>query len=339
MRRILLLTCIGSLALALTAWGAPKERKATRAKGKPAAHAVSAKGKTAVRSSGMARAQRSVARPHGKSKATVNRASVRSDRGRTVRKPSAVAKSKVRTSRDVASRNNVRASRDVAASRAEAARARSTRTATADRDRATLNRERSLARANAQQRSRTEAARIRNERIAQGTGAAARRNLAVNRQRNLTFARNVAVNRDRNVRIVNHWRNDRFRDARYTAFYNYNREWHDRDWWHGHCSRVVFALGGWWGWNAGYWYPAWGYDPYVSYSYDGPIYTGYDYIAPDQVIINVQFALRDWGYYAGATDGILGPQTRAALAAFQADNGLAVTSTVDQPTLQTLGVA
>ena len=44
MRRILFLTCIGSLALALTAWGAPKERKATRAKGKPAAHAVSARG-------------------------------------------------------------------------------------------------------------------------------------------------------------------------------------------------------------------------------------------------------------------------------------------------------
>jgi Putative peptidoglycan binding domain len=161
----------------------------------------------------------------------------------------------------------------------------------------------------------------------------------VNRQRNLTFARNVAVNRDRDVRIVNHWRNDRFRGANYTAFYNYNREWHDRDWWHGHCSRVVFALGGWWGWHAGYWYPAWGYDPYVWYPYDGPIYTGYDYVAPDQVVINVQFALQDWGYYAGATDGILGPQTRAALAAFQADNGLAVTSAVDEPTLQTLGLA
>ena len=161
----------------------------------------------------------------------------------------------------------------------------------------------------------------------------------MNRQRNLTFARNVAVNRDRNVRIVNHWRNDRFRGANYTAFYNYNREWHDRDWWHGHCSRVVFAraVGG-----AGT--PATGIrrgvtTRTVSYSYDGPIYTGYDYVAPDQVIINVQFALQDLGYYAGATDGILGPQTRGALAAFQADNGLAVTSAVDQPTLQTLGVA
>ena len=50
-------------------------------------------------------------------------------------------------------------------------------------------------------------------------------------------------------------------------------------------------------------------------------------------------ALRDQGYYAGAVDGAMGPQTRIALAAFQADNGLAVTSAVDQPTLQTLGVA
>jgi Putative peptidoglycan binding domain len=227
------------------------------------------------------------------------------------------------------------------ASRADAARARSTSTSVATRDRAALNRERSVARADARQRSRAETAKIRNERVARGTTAAARRNLAVNRQRNLTFARNVAVNRDRNVRIVNHWRNDRFRGANYAAFYNYNREWHDRDWWDGHCSRVVFALGGWWGWNAGYWYPAWGYDPYAygAYGYDGPIYTGYDYVAPDQVVINVQSALQDWGYYAGSNDGILGPQTRGALAAFQADNGLAVTSAIDQPTLQTLGLA
>jgi len=49
--------------------------------------------------------------------------------------------------------------------------------------------------------------------------------------------------------------------------------------------------------------------------------------------------LRGEGYYAGAIDGILGPQTRAALAAFQADHGLAVTSAVDQPTLQTMGLA
>jgi N-acetylmuramoyl-L-alanine amidase len=100
----------------------------------------------------------------------------------------------------------------------------------------------------------------------------------------------------------------------------------------------VFVFGGWWYWNTGYWYPAWGYDPYGWYSYDGPIYTGYATVTPDQVMVNVQVALRDWGYYAGPVDGIIGTQTRGALAAFQADNGLAVTSAVDRPTLQTLGL-
>jgi peptidoglycan hydrolase-like protein with peptidoglycan-binding domain len=42
-------------------------------------------------------------------------------------------------------------------------------------------------------------------------------------------------------------------------------------------------------------------------------------------------------FHAGPVDGLMGPQTRGALAAFQSDNGLAVTSAVDKPTLQTLG--
>jgi hypothetical protein len=149
----------------------------------------------------------------------------------------------------------------------------------------------------------------------------------------------VLHNRAGNVRVTNNWRSARFNNSRYAAFHNYNRTWHDRGWWRDHHSRIVFVLGGWWYWNAGYWYPAWGYDPYVWYPYDGPIYTGYANLTPDQVVVNVQVALRDQGYYAGAIDGDMGPQTRAALAAFQADNGLAVTSAVDQPTLQTLGVA
>jgi len=53
----------------------------------------------------------------------------------------------------------------------------------------------------------------------------------------------------------------------------------------------------------------------------------------------VQVALRDQGYYAGAIDGLVGPQTRAALAAFQRDHGLVVTAAVDEPTLVTLGLA
>jgi peptidoglycan hydrolase-like protein with peptidoglycan-binding domain len=35
---------------------------------------------------------------------------------------------------------------------------------------------------------------------------------------------------------------------------------------------------------------------------------------------------------------MLGPMTREAIAAYQADNGLAVTSAIDEPTLATLGL-
>jgi len=165
------------------------------------------------------------------------------------------------------------------------------------------------------------------------------RNLRVNREVNRT--RNVAINREvnrtRNVRIVNNWRDSRFSGGQYTAFRNYHRQWHDRNWWSSHYNRIVFVAGGWYYWNSGYWYPAWGYDPGYYYPYDGPIY-GYNSLAPDQVVLNVQDQLQRDGYYDGPVDGLLGPNTRQAIAAFQADHGLAVTSAVDQPTLATLGL-
>ncbi len=96
--------------------------------------------------------------------------------------------------------------------------------------------------------------------------------------------------------------------------------------------------GGWYYWNAGYWFPAWGYAASAYYAFDGPIY-GYNGLAPDRVIVDVQSQLQRDGYYDGAVDGVLGPMTREAIAAFQADNGLPVTSVIDQPTLATLGIA
>jgi hypothetical protein len=105
------------------------------------------------------------------------------------------------------------------------------------------------------------------------------------------------------------------------------------------ATRIILVSGGWWYWKAGYWYPAWGYAPYAYYPYDGPIYTGYADLTPDRVVINVQVQLQRDGYYFGAIDGILGPETRTALAAFQAEHGLAITSAIDEPTIATLGLA
>jgi hypothetical protein len=168
----------------------------------------------------------------------------------------------------------------------------------------------------------------------------ARNSAAMNRNRNVAVngTRDFAYYHRGNVGINNNFRSAAFRGQKYAVFRNYHRQWHDRGWWRSHCDRIVFVSGGWYYWNAGYWFPAWGYDPYAAYAYDGPIYA-YNGLTPDQVIVDVQEQLQRNGYYDGPIDGILGPMTREAIAAFQADNGLAVTSVIDEPTLATLGVA
>jgi hypothetical protein len=124
----------------------------------------------------------------------------------------------------------------------------------------------------------------------------------------------------------------------YDVFRNYHSEWHDQGWWHSHYPRITWVFGAPYYWNSGYWFPAWGYSPNAYYSWDGPIYS-YNSLPPDQVIANVQASLQQQGYYHGEVDGLLGPLTRAALADYQRDHGLYTTSTIDQPTLQSLGLA
>jgi len=53
----------------------------------------------------------------------------------------------------------------------------------------------------------------------------------------------------------------------------------------------------------------------------------------------VQAELQQMGYYRGEVDGLLGPLTREALTAYQADQGLATTAAIDEPTLDSLGLA
>lgn len=118
----------------------------------------------------------------------------------------------------------------------------------------------------------------------------------------------------------------------------WDRGHHDRDWWRRHCPRIVLIGGGYYFWNAGYWYPAFGYDlSYSYYPYQGPIYA-YNDLPPDQVIATVQEALQQDGYYQGYIDGEFGPQTRVALARYQRDQGLVITSAIDEPTLASLGL-
>ncbi len=121
-------------------------------------------------------------------------------------------------------------------------------------------------------------------------------------------------------------------------FAGYHRVWHDHVWWAGHYDNFVLVGGGYWYWNDGYWFPAWGYNPaFDVYAWDGPIYAYWN-LPPDQVVVNVQEALQDQGYYTGDVDGQLGNQTRDALASYQRDHDLEVTSAIDEPTVQALGL-
>ena len=112
---------------------------------------------------------------------------------------------------------------------------------------------------------------------------------------------------------------------------------HGSNWWRNRCAAIIFFDWGWWGWYDGWWYPAWGYDPYSYYEYNEPIY-GYDGLAPEQVVASVQAQLQQLGYYAYAIDGNMGPLTRSAIARYQRDRLLPITSGIDPATLGSLGI-
>ena len=97
---------------------------------------------------------------------------------------------------------------------------------------------------------------------------------------------------------------ERWQGPQYEVFRAYQPAWHDSGRYRSNFSRVEMIGGGYYYFNNGYWYPAWGYDPAAQYyAYDGPIYVGQRAEPPDQVIADVQAALKDMGYYDGEVDG------------------------------------
>ena len=146
-----------------------------------------------------------------------------------------------------------------------------------------------------------------------------------------------AVTYNQNYRIEG---SDRWQGQHYEVFRSYHPEWHDQGWYHSHYNRVELIGGGYYFFNNGYWFPAWGYSPSAQYyAYDGPIYAGQHAEPPDKVIADVQSVLQQMGYYTGEVDGLLGPLTREALTAYQTDQGLATTAAIDEPTLDSLGMS
>jgi hypothetical protein len=310
MKRVLYSVCIGSLALALTAEAQQyDDRKPERAKPQQRianVHAARPANTGAMMGAGHYNStaqyrQRAYMAPRSNSNAAMSQDRVLSVRERNVAKNQAL--------------------RDQNFARNQEFRARSN---------AAVNRNRNVA---VNRTRNSDVNRVRN-----ANEFRARNGVVVNREPNFNQTRNFTYYRGGNVRVTNNWRGDAFRGQRYGAFRNYHSQWHDRGWWRSHYNRIIFVNGGWYYWNAGYWFPAWGYDSYVTYAYDGPIYA-YNGWTPDRVTVDVQEQLARAGYYDGPIDGVLGPMTLEAIAAFQADNGLAVTSAIDEPTLATLGLA
>ena len=155
-----------------------------------------------------------------------------------------------------------------------------------------------------------------------------------NKQVVINKYKTVNFNQNYKIQGAHNWKG-----PQYAVFVNYHPIWQSQWWWTSHYNHIVFIYGGWYYWNANYWYPAWGYAPDPVYVYDGPIYASSPEYDPAQTVANVQSALQEQGYYHGDIDGVLGPQTRAALAEYQSAQGLEPTGLVDEPTLETLGMA
>src|SRR5262252_922118 len=108
-------------------------------------------------------------------------------------------------------------------------------------------------------------------------------------------------------------------------YYSYYSGWPYSNWGYGTS----------WGY---YPYSYWGAEPYTDSNNYYSYYTAaYGYNA--SLVAAVQQRLGQLGYYHGTVDGVIGPQTRGAIAAFESRNGLSVDGTISRPLLNTLGLA
>ena len=185
-----------------------------------------------------------------------------------------------------------------------------------------------------QQQLQTNTQQIQKNKLSKETVARIRtQHVNFHAQPNTSIA-SVKFNQNYRIAAAQNWTNPKYR-----VFRSYQPQWHDQGWWRSNHTTISLIGGGWYYWDGGYWYPAWGYDDSAAYyPYDGPIYSGPSARPFDQIVADVQAALQEQGYYKGEVDGLLGPLTRQALAEYQSAQGLYATETIDQPTLESLGL-
>ena len=116
--------------------------------------------------------------------------------------------------------------------------------------------------------------------------------------------------------------------------------------WHGHDRGHYYGGSR---WSVGIGLPIVVPGPYYGPYYGGPYYYDAPYydtapvvvgreVAGSSVVVDAQRALSTKGYYRGACDGVLGPQSRAAIRAWQADCRLPITGDLDARTLRSLAL-
>lgn len=76
----------------------------------------------------------------------------------------------------------------------------------------------------------------------------------------------------------------------------------------------------------------------VFYPHDYYSYNDYGY-GDVRLVIEVQRRLARAGYYHGAIDGIVGPETRRAIRAYERDHKMPAYGVIDRQLLRTLGLS
>ena len=135
------------------------------------------------------------------------------------------------------------------------------------------------------------------------------------------------------------------RSGRY--YYSGGRYYSGHPYYYNSGPVVSVGFGGYYPGYYDYGYPygyAYGGDyPYSTYGpvgYARTIYTtrNRDLAYDDNVVIAVQERLARAGYYRGMIDGVAGPETRSAVARWEANHGLAATGAIDRETLDSMGI-
>lgn len=103
------------------------------------------------------------------------------------------------------------------------------------------------------------------------------------------------------------------------------------------ASVAPYVASSWWAPGYGYGYP---YSYYGGYPYNYSYYgSGYGYGYAGSTVAAVQRRLGELGYYHGVVDGVIGPRTRSAIAAFESRHGMIVDGRISRSLIDTLGLA